>query len=107
MANCCENLQTLILKSCKNVYSLQSITEKCLKLNTLNIAFCTNLDFNTVSPLLKSIKILIIDKSYKLSDIILDLNTYKTPSICIKLCLSEYNREMETYTYTNINNITM
>ncbi|KAK4879592.1 hypothetical protein RN001_007738 [Aquatica leii] len=101
IAQCCPILEYLRLKSCKGVQNLSPIRDHCIKLKILNVAFCFNLDPSTILPLPEQLKVLIVDKNNSFCSFIPDiLNNAK---VTIKMCLSEYNKEMEDYKLNAIN----
>lgn len=96
IAHCCENLETLSLKSCKRIINLKPIRDHCKLLKKLNVAFCTNLDPLTIIPLQEKINTLVVDNSNKYVNLIENIQQ-ENPDLSIKICLSEYNKEMEKF----------
>ncbi|XP_056636729.1 F-box/LRR-repeat protein 7-like [Diorhabda sublineata] len=90
IAQSCTNLKQLILRNCKNIFSIDDILKKCSNLEMLNIAFCTNLNIYTIFEL-KTLRILFISDEKKLKYFI-DCLKNKNKNLKLKICDSEFNK---------------
>lgn len=95
IANCCKNLKTLVVRSCKNVVSLFPILQNCKRLELLNVAFCQNLVIDDL-PVPKHLKLLFISDNNHLK-IFADLVKRENSSTKIKICVSEFNKQTVNY----------
>lgn len=95
IANCCKNLKTLILRSCKNVTCLFPVLKNCKRLEVLNVAFCQNLAIDDL-PVPERLKLLFISDNNDLK-VFADLMERKNNSIKIKICVSEFNKHTINY----------
>ncbi|KAG5899370.1 hypothetical protein JTB14_036859 [Gonioctena quinquepunctata] len=92
IAKHCSKLRTLVLRSCRNLTSLDLLLTKCQMLETLNIAFCENLHLDN-QPVPENLKNLFISegKNFKL---FANLMMKSGSDVIVRICESEYNKNI-------------
>ncbi|CAH1223276.1 unnamed protein product [Diabrotica balteata] len=90
LAICCKKLKKLILRSCKNVFTIDYILEECHDLEMLNISFCKNLQCKYQSNSI-SLKIMFLSDDKKVIEVGNFLKS-KNNNLQLKLCESEHNK---------------
>ncbi|GJQ69905.1 hypothetical protein Trydic_g22447 [Trypoxylus dichotomus] len=100
IANCCNKLRHLGLKSCKSIMDLSPVIEANPQLEVLNIAFMVLLATD-ILPFPTALKKLFIDESRLMDDWLLAVRA-NNRNVLILVCHSEYNKTMSNMNGYNL-----
>ncbi|CAH1100188.1 unnamed protein product [Psylliodes chrysocephalus] len=94
LAQYCSNLKTLIIRNCKNVFTLESVFSRCSNLEILNIAFCNKLHFKEKCKM-PNLKELFISDDKRLK-MLADKLKATNRDLLLKMCESEFNKKSKS-----------